>query len=57
MNSIHSTPKECQQVKEKLDSIKNECMEALKHLKQEEKEKFNEMISRVESEVAEGKCQ
>lgn len=54
MSSTGDTPKE--RMQEKLDSIKNECLEALKHLKQEEKEKFNQMISKVELEVAEGNC-
>jgi hypothetical protein len=39
-----------------LDSIKNEFKEAMKRLKQEEKDKFNQMIFNVEKEVSQGNC-
>lgn len=41
---------------EKLEAIKNDCRNALMYLKQEEKEKFNQILSEVEREVAKGNC-
>lgn len=41
---------------EKLEAIKNDCRNALMYLKQEEKEKFNQMLSEAEREVAKGNC-
>ena len=56
MNSTKLSRKEKEKGSEKLASIKNECRNALKFLKQEEKEKFNQMISEAEREVAKGNC-
>jgi len=56
MNSTKLTKEEREKGIEKLASIKNDCRSALKFLKQEEKEKFNQMISEAEREVAKGNC-
>ena len=56
MSSVKSSVKGREIGLEKLTSIKIQCREALKYLKQEEKEKFNQMMSRAELEVAEGNC-
>lgn len=56
MNSTKLTKEEREKDIEKLASIKNDCRNALKFLKQEEKEKFNQMISDAEREVAKGNC-
>lgn len=56
MSSEESSVKERKEGLEKLTSIKIQCREALKYLKQEEKEKFNQMISQAELDVAEGNC-
>jgi hypothetical protein len=56
MSSEKSSVKERKEGLEKLTSIKIQCREALKYLKQEEKEKFNQMMSQAELDVAEGNC-
>ncbi len=56
MNSSKLSQEEREKGLEKLTSIKNDCRNALKFLKQEEKEKFNQMISDAEREVAKGNC-
>lgn len=56
MSSLKSSVKDREKGLEKLNSIKIQCCEALKYLKQEEKEKFNQMMSQAELEVAEGNC-
>jgi hypothetical protein len=56
MSSTKLSKEEREKGKEKLTTIKNECHDALKYLKQEEKEKFNQMLFEVEQEVAKGRC-
>ena len=56
MSSLKSSVKDRKEGLEKLTSIKIQCREALKYLKQEEKEKFNQMISQAELDVAQGNC-
>ncbi|MEI8117404.1 MAG: hypothetical protein WCH03_07680 [Flavobacteriia bacterium] len=56
MNSSKLSQEERKKGLDKLTSIKNDCRNALKYLKQEEKEKFNQMISEAEREVAKGNC-
>ena len=56
MSSVESSVKEREKGLEKLTNIKVQCQEALKYLKQEEKEKFHQMMSQAELEVAEGNC-
>jgi len=56
MNSSKLSQEEREKALEKLTSIKNDCRNALMYLKQEEKEKFNQMISEAEREVAKGNC-
>ena len=56
MSSVESSVKEREKGLEKLTNIKVQCQEALKYLKQEEKEKFNKMMSQAELDVAEGNC-
>ena len=56
MNSSKLSQEEREKGLEKLTSIKNDCRNALMYLKQEEKEKFNQMISEAELEVAKGNC-
>ena len=56
MNSSKLSQEERKKGLDKLASIKNDCRNALKFLKQEEKEKFNQMISEAELEVAKGNC-
>ncbi len=56
MSATESSLKEREKGMEKLNDIKQECLESLKYLKQEEKEKFHRMMAEAELEVAEGKC-
>jgi hypothetical protein len=56
MNSTKLSKEEREKGLEKLASIKNDCRNALKFLKQEEKEKFHQMISDAEREVAQSNC-
>jgi len=56
MSSLKSSVKDRKEGLEKLTSIKIQCREALKYLKQEEKEKFHQVISQAELEVAQGNC-
>ena len=56
MSETHASLKDRENGIEKLKSIKQECLESLKYLKQEEKEKFLQMMAEAELEVAEGKC-
>lgn len=56
MSSTNTSMKERQKGLVQLDSIKNEFKEAMKRLKQEEKDKFNQMIFNVEKEVSQGNC-
>lgn len=56
MSSTKSTPEEREDAIKKLKAFKLEFREAMRYLKQEEKEKLNQMIAQAELEVAEGKC-
>jgi hypothetical protein len=56
MSSTKSTPKDRIKEIKNLKAIKLEFREAMRYLKQEEKEKLNQMIAQVELEFAEGKC-
>jgi hypothetical protein len=56
MSATESSLKEREKGMKKLNDIKQECLESLKYLKQEEKEKFHQMMAEAELEVAEGKC-
>lgn len=56
MSSTKSTPEEREDAIKKLKAFKLEFREAMRYLKQEEKEKLNQMITQAELEVAEGKC-
>lgn len=42
---------------EKLGRLQNEIKQALKFLKQEEKEKLNDMMSRTITDIQQGKCE
>jgi hypothetical protein len=56
MNSPKITLVERQKGIEKISRLKNEFNQALKFLKQEEKEKLNDMMSKAISDIQRGKC-
>jgi hypothetical protein len=56
MNSPKTTLVERQKGMEKISRLKNEFNQALKFLKQEEKEKLNDMMSKAISDIQRGEC-
>lgn len=56
MSSTKSTLEEREDAIKKLKAFKLEFREAMRYLKQDDKEKLNQMIAQAELEVAEGKC-
>ena len=57
MNSPKITLAERKKGIEKISRLKNEFNQALKYLKQEEKEKLNDMMSKAISDIQRGKCE